>query len=165
MPTYHVSIDQFARILSALDSKIEAAVIRGLRSAALKLQGLVVTEIDRAEPFPAVDRGELRNSTKYDRTDTGAVVSMTAPHAGIIEYGTRPFFPPIAPLAAWALRKGLADDEEEAEEIAMAIAINISRMGIEPRGFFIKAVMSLKHDGVLAREIKHELDVLARSGR
>jgi len=164
MTVHHVTVDQFAKILGRLDSKIERAIVRGLQSAAMRLQGLVVNEIDSAEPFPAVDRGELRNSTKFDRLPLGAILSMTAPHAGIIEYGTRPFFPPIEPLARWALRKGLADDEEEAEEIAWSIARHISQMGIEPRGYFIKAVMSLKHDGILREEIKRELDALARSG-
>lgn len=162
---YSVTIDQFAVILGKLDSKIEAAVVRGLRSAAMRLQGMVVHEIDQAEPHPAVDRGELRNSTRFERTDLGAILSMDAPHAGIMEYGARPFFPPTAPLAAWALRKGLADDEEEAEEVAFAIARHISQMGIEPRGYFIKAVMKLKNEGILAAEIRHELDVLARSGK
>lgn len=165
MTVHHVTIDQFARILTRLDDKIQRAVVRGLQSAAMKLQGLVVTEIDRAEPHPAVDRGELRNSTKYERTEFGAILSMTAPHAGIMEYGARPFFPPTEPLARWALRKGLADDEEEAQEVAYAIALHISQMGIEPRGYFIKAIQTLKHDGILAAEIRHELDVLARSGR
>ena len=160
---YTVSIDQFVNILRKLDPELEAAIIRGLRSAALRLQGLVVQEIDQADPHPAVDRGELRNSHKYQATATGAVVSMTAPQAPMMEYGTRPFFPPTAPLAAWALRKGIADDEEEADQIAFAIARHISQQGIEPRGYFIKAVDTLKN-GILGEEIQRELDALARRG-
>lgn len=163
--TYTVSIDEFARILSRLDDKIEKAVIRGLQSAAMRLQGMVVQEIDQAEPHPAVDRGELRNSTHFERTEFGAIVSTIAPHAGMMEYGARPFFPPVEALKGWVLRKGLASEEAEAESVAYAIALHISKMGIEPRGYFIKAVHRLKHEGVLVAEIRHELDALARSGR
>lgn len=160
--SYRVSLDQFARIVGRLDKKIEKAMVRGLRSTGLRLQGIVVEEIDRAEPFPAVDRGELRNSIDYTSTESGCIVAATAPHAGVIEYGTRPFWPPIAPLAAWALRKGFAEDEEEAEEIAWGIARKFATHGMEPRSYFQKAVSRLQHDGILAAEMKRELDIATR---
>jgi len=157
MPRYRVTIDEFARIIARLSPELEKAVIRGLQSAALRLEGIVVEEIDNAEPDPAVDRGELRNSHRMTRTSRGARVEMTAPHAAAIEYGTRPFFPPTEPLARWALRKGIADDEEEAEEIAYAIALKISVDGIFPRAYMAKSVDRLITDRILSEEINREL--------
>jgi hypothetical protein len=116
----------------------------------------VVEEIDAAEPHPAVDRGELRGSVQVERVDDGAIVEVRAPHAAIIEYGTRPFFPPIAPLAAWARRKGFTDPEGA----AFAIALAISRRGIAPRGYFAKAVARGKR--WVRIEVDRELAALGR---
>jgi hypothetical protein len=228
MATHHVSIDQFARILSNLDQKTEKAVVRGLRSTGMRMVGIVVKEIDNAEPFPAVDRGELRNSVRYEPTERGCIVTVTAPHAAIIEYGTRPFRPPLEPLVRWVLRKGLANpkkrarkmrpkkpkkprvvkktttktktkskdktkgkrmtrneraakrlavvkarDEEKfgkrtddelaaAKRIARAIQSKIARDGIKPRMYFRKAIGRLRHDRILEKEVRRELDRAAR---
>lgn len=162
--SYCVTIDQFARLAASLDKKVEKAVIKGLRSSALRLQGLVVEEIDSAKPYPAVDRSDLRNSHDHENTQSGAIVFMTAPHAGIIEWGTRPFRPPLQPLIEWALRKGLAADEGEAKAIAWGIASRMAVTGIAPRGYFAKAVERLTRDGILNEEINDALDELARSG-
>ena len=63
----------------------------------------------------------------------GAVSSSIA--YGIpVELGTRPHFPPVAPLAEWA-RKVLGVPAEEAEAVGFLIARKISRQGT--RGAFM----------------------------
>lgn len=155
MTVHRVNLSTFARILAALDPAIEQAIIRGLRSAALRLQGFVVEEIDSAEPYPAVDRGPLRGSVEYSRESDGAMVYVDAPHAAVIEEGARPFWPPVAPLAAWALRKGFADDEDEAEQIGRAIQLKIATFGIEPRHYMAKAFQRVLP--VVIQEVEKEL--------
>ena len=103
-----ISLDAFAKLLPKLGPELERATIRGLKGAALRLQGIVVEEIDTAMPHPAVDTGGLRNSVERRDFADGAEVYMGSPHAAIIEEGTRPFTPPLAPLIAWVIRKKLA---------------------------------------------------------
>ncbi len=60
----------------------------------------------RALPAP-VDQGELKRSGVVERLSGGDVaIEFTAPHAAHMEFGTRPHVAPIAPLKAWAKRKG-----------------------------------------------------------
>lgn len=155
MTVHRVTLDHFTRILIALSPKIEAAVVRGLRSGALRLQGMVVEEIDAAQPYPAVDRGELRGSVEYSREADGALVYVDAPHAPHLEYGTRPFWPPQEPLMRWVLRKGFAEDETEAAGIAYAIRKKISEEGIAPRGYMAKAFQRVLP--VVIQEVEKEL--------
>lgn len=152
-----VTFAQFAEIVADLPEELEAAVIRGLRSAALRGVGFVTEEIDRASPYPPVNFGVLRQSTHRALLPKGAQVFNDAPHFPFMEYGTRPHMPPVAPLITWAARKFGADDLE-AEAIAWAVAKKIAKEGIAPRGFFAKAMVRM-HAAVDA-EITHELELL-----
>lgn len=152
-----LTLSQFADLLDGMPKEVEAAVIRGLRSAALRGVGFVVEEIDRAEPYPAVNFGTLRQSTHWAPLSKGAQVYNDAPHFPFMEYGTRPHFPPIAPLVVWATRK-FGVDEMEAEGIAWAVAKKISREGTAPRGFFRKAMLRMQ--AIVEGEITHELELL-----
>lgn len=111
----------------------------GFRKAALRLERYTVEEIDAAEPYPAVDTGELRRSVSTEFVPDGAIVTVDAPHAPMMEYGTRPFRPPVSILTEWAVRKGFASNEEEAKGIAFSVAKKIELNGIAPRRYFTKA--------------------------
>ena len=152
-----LTLAQFADLLEDMPKELEDAVIRGLRSAALRGVGFVVEEIDRAEPYPAVNFGTLRQSTHRALLPKGAVVFNDAPHFPFIEYGTRPHMPPVSPLIVWAARKFGVDDIE-AEAIAWAVAKKIAREGITPRGFFAKAM--LRMHAITPDEITHELELI-----
>lgn len=162
MPGRKITLSRFVRRLAEIDRDMEQAIIRALRASALKLDARVLQEIDRAQPYPAVDRGELRNSRTITETARGAIVSVDAPHAGIIENGTRPFFPPLEPLKRWVLRKGITDDEAEAKEIALSIARKFASKGIAPRHYFKKAWERFVRYGVVTREVKRELRRIGR---
>ena len=107
MSTHVVSLDGFARDLRRLPKTAGRAMIRGLRSAALRTKAEVVIQIDHANPYPAVDRGTMRRSVGVDNHKDGALLSVDAPYAAAMEYGTRPFWPPMAPLIEWVKRKGM----------------------------------------------------------
>jgi len=51
-------------------------------------------------------------------------------HGEPVEYGTRPHFPPIAPLQHWVERK-LGLEGKEARSVAFAIALKIAKEGTE----------------------------------
>lgn len=164
MPVQRVTLSQFARICATLEPRLRRAVVRGLQSAAQRHAGLIVEEIDHAEPHPAVDTNALRNSVFVRNVRDGAVVEVQAPHAGPIDRGTRPFFPPIQPLAEWAARKGLAASDAEARSIAFAIARVFAVRGIAPRHFMAKAWARLPP--FIEREVSRELrNEATRGGR
>lgn len=51
-----------------------------------------------------VDTGLFAASWDMKVADKSVTVGNYAPYAGVVEYGARPFKPPIAPLLAWAHR-------------------------------------------------------------
>lgn len=158
-----ISIDGFAKKVASLGGDLEKAVVRGLRSSALVLDGFLVHEIDAAAPFPAVDRGELRNSVVVRPTSRGGTAGVDAPHAPMINNGTRPFIPPLQPIYEWVLRKGFATDEADAMRVANAIRFHMGKVGIAPRHFFDKAWAKFRREKIVAREVGRELAALARS--
>ncbi len=107
VPTHKVTISEFQRILTKLAPELEGACIRGLRAGALYLERTVKVEIQQTQPYAPIDRGELINSVDTTFVPDGAIVSVDAPHAAIMEYGARPFRPPLAPILEWVKRKGL----------------------------------------------------------
>ena len=152
-----VTLAQFAELLEDMPKEVEQAVIRGLRSASLRGVGFVVEEIDQGKPYPPVNTGMLRMSVQRTVLPKGAQVFSDSPHFPFMEYGTRPHFPPIAPLVVWATRK-FGVEEGEARAIAWAVAKKIAREGIEPRHFFAKG-MARMH-GIVEAESQHELELL-----
>lgn len=157
--TVHVlNLRQFAAKLTTMEEDIRQAMVRGLRSAGRRMEGLVVEEIQNAKPYPAVDRGDLVNSVEYVEESDGSRVQVTAPHAAVVEEGSRPFRPPIAPLVQWALRKKIADNEDEAYQIAHGIRRKFEVQGFTPRWYMKKAVR--RTQPFVIDEIERELDAL-----
>jgi len=148
---------EFAKYLNQQPPKVKEAVVKGLRSAAMRGVGVVVEEIDKAEPYPAVNTGKLRQSVRAEPTPIGAAIVVDAPHAAPINNGTRPFFPPLEPLIEWAVRK-FGVSESEARSIAFNVARQISEEGIEPRHFFEKAMARM--DAIIQEEVGRELGEL-----
>lgn len=108
---YRVSVNRFARIVAKMGPDMEAATIRGLQSAALRLEGMIPEAIQDSRPYPPIDNSVLMNSHYTTLTERGALVGVDAPHAPFMEYGTRPRtsnnWPPFGPLADWSYRKGI----------------------------------------------------------
>lgn len=153
-----LSLKQFQDVVHGLPEELEGAIVRGLRSSALRGQSIVVGQIQEAKPFPAVNTSQLLQSVKSGHLPDGAELHVDAPHAPMIERGTRPFYPPIGPLRVWAARKfGLGD--AEALSVARAVAATIAKRGIKPRHFFRKAMREVRNK-VVPVEIKRELDAL-----
>ena len=75
MTTYRFDIDQaVAHLQKTLMPKMKDAIVRGMHSSALRLEGLMVEEIDTAKPYPAVDTGGLRASIKTELGRDSATV-------------------------------------------------------------------------------------------
>lgn len=158
-----VSLARLAAIIDDMPKRQRQAAVRGARSAAKRLVALTADAIADTSPYPPEDTGELKHSIRATNTKDGATVTVDAPHAPFMEWGTRPHRPPLGPLADWAYRKGIADDEEEAEEIAMAIAAKIARDGILPRHFMARALRELERQGIVKEEILAEFRKVGRA--
>lgn len=159
MTTYRFDIDQaVAHLQKTLMPKMKDAIVRGMHSSALRLEGLMVEEIDTAKPYPAVDTGGLRASIKTELGRDSATVYSDAPYAGAIEFGTRPFRPPLEPIAEWILRKKIATEMDDVQGIAFAIANKMSKEGIKPRHFTKKAVARFLP--FLKAEVEREIDAM-----
>ena len=79
---------------------------QAMRRAALRGRADVVRSIQGREGGePIVDTGELSRSVRVTKTPKGAVLEVTAKHAGYLELGTKPFRPPFGVLLQWASRK------------------------------------------------------------
>lgn len=85
-----------------------------------------------------VDTGLYAQSWDMTVTEEKAVIGNFAPHAPIIEYGARPYTPPIQPLLAWAKRV-LKDPSQPPHYSSHVWALakytqkKIAREGIKPR--------------------------------
>lgn len=71
------------------------------RAAILEAAHLGAEIVARAAP---VDLGSLKTSVHVVETSKGALIVIDAPHAGIVEMGSRPHTPPLGPLIAWVKR-------------------------------------------------------------
>lgn len=150
-------LKRLATRVGELPDKMDAAVIRGLQSATQRGIGEVVHQIDSTKPYAPNDVGTLRSSVRGLNRPTGGELRVEAPHAGPIEYGTRPYSPPIAPLAEWAIRKGLAQDEKQAKSIAFGIRKKASVKGFAPKHYFRRA-MQVVRKTIIPAEVERELE-------
>lgn len=85
-----------------------------------------------------VDTGLYAQSWRMTNDEKSVVLGNDAPHAPIIEFGARPFSPPIEPLLAWAKRV-LNDSSQppeyspEVKALAWGVKKKIEREGMAPR--------------------------------
>lgn len=145
--------------MGRLIDDVNAAVLRGLRSSAARGVGVVVEQIQIAD---AVNTGQLMQSVTYEDHPQGADVSANAPHAAFLEFGTRPHYPPIAPIFEWVMRRlrPAATEKRSAEQvgwgIARAICEKIAANGTRPRYFMRKARQRIEND-IVPVEIDREI--------
>lgn len=138
-----ISLDRFIDVVRSMPDEMEEKAIRALREASARGVGRVTTEIQRSK---AVNTGGLLQSVRTENVPKGAILSVDAPHAPFIELGTRPHWPPDEPIREWVLRKGLAEDDEELDQVVFSIRRHIATFGTEPRHFFKKAMVGVKKD-------------------
>lgn len=115
----------------------------GFTKATLEKQKQAITMgLQRSLPMLAemspVDTGLYAQSWDMSVDEQKAVIGNFAPHAPIIEYGARPFTPPIQPLLAWAkrvLKDGSQPPHYSSRVWALAkhTQAKIAAQGIAPR--------------------------------
>jgi len=105
-------------------------------------EGLILAAQRGAERFVRKalpkDQGGLRRSVQvrirnraipHGRSSVIVEIIVDTPYARAVEFGTRPFIPPIQPLYEWAIRK-LHLPPAEAKSAAYAIRATIAEHGL-----------------------------------
>lgn len=128
-----LSPDQLGAWLRDHNQKVEQALVRATRGAALRSERTLV------EATPA-DTGEARRGWRVEFHPDGAEIVNDAPHMLVLEYGSRPHRPPLLPILRWVMRvafdgqaiDSVEDAPKEAVQMARAIVEQIAKEGTEP---------------------------------
>jgi len=129
-----VSLDKFADEIRDLAKKqresFKNAVIEALYEQLPKLVSV-----------SPVDTGLYSQSWQVEVEKDMAMIGNYAPHAPIIEFGARPFMPPLGPLLYWAKRI-LQKTELDSEVYALAVGTQqkIAREGMKPKFILTNAI-------------------------
>jgi len=101
-----VNLKDFSRELG----NFAISSLKAKREATAKGIARSIPDLVAASP---VDTGLYAASWDFTVSERSAVIGNYAPYSGIIEYGARPFTPPIGPLLAWAKRvlSGAKDEQ------------------------------------------------------
>ena len=98
--------------LKRTQRRIQKAVVQGCRHAAVLSRNDVIMSIRETKPRAPVDTGQLARVSSWPITPiveggqtVGYSLESTLIQASVMEYGTRPFWPPLDPLVEWAKRK------------------------------------------------------------
>lgn len=173
MAVIEISAGQVGAALRQTDHELQHRVIAGLRRGALRGIPVVVKDT------PA-DRGQARAGWDVAFVRDGADLFNDAPHAGILEAGSRPHRPPILPILRWVVRKfglnlealaagatrksfrgtkrsfeGIGEVPASTVSFAWAIANKIAREGTAPHWMVRKNLKLLSR--LAAEEVKREL--------
>ena len=98
----------------------------------------VIRSIPQLVAKSPVDTGEYANSWDFTEGEKKVILGNFSPHAPIIEFGARPFTPPIGPLLAWAKRV-LGDPSQPPDyssdvwRLAKGVQNKISINGMKPK--------------------------------
>ncbi len=117
--------------------------IKNFAESAVEEQKKAITRgLTRSLPMLAaaspVDTGQYAASWDMTVDEQKATIGNYAPHAPIIEYGARPFTPPLGPLLSWAKRV-LQDPGQPPNyspkvwALARGTQRKIAREGMKPR--------------------------------
>lgn len=150
MTTKRIDLKDFSKELGNFTSKhiddVRAATASGVAQSIPYL----------VEKSP-VDTGLYAQSWDMTVNEQSVILGNYAPHAPIIEYGARPFTPPIAPLLAWAKRV-LRDPSQPPNYssavwgLARGTQKKIAEHGIQPRHIMQEAIP------VIIENIRREME-------
>ena len=134
----YVALKDADAFFANLPVELRSASVRGLHSAALRLQGVITTVLIPSRTPQPVDRGVYRAGWRTVFESDGATVENLEVHAIFIEEGVRaenvkPGKKMISALVEWVVRKGIAGGKE-AVSVAWAIARAQQKKGIFANG-------------------------------
>lgn len=152
MAVVEIKVDQFQRVLKKYLKKSKEEI----KQASIETVVDYVPKLVKESP---VDTGEYAASWDTSEEHDRVLLGNFAPHAPIIEFGARPFTPPLKPLLAWAkrvLKSGSQPPDYEPKVWALARATQrkIAKEGMQPKHVLTNAIPKILED------IKSRLDAL-----
>ncbi len=118
-----------------LEKKLSAELFKTPLAQAIKKATLFLErEVKKNTP---VDTGRLRSGITNQIAPDFGIVGTNVKYASFVEYGSKPHWPPIAPLEAWASRHGM-------KGAGYAIARKIAAKGTAARQMFGKGFTALQ---------------------
>lgn len=135
-----VQLDKFSDELKKYSKEnIELYKLSVVDALFKNLEGLV-----KSSP---VDTGLYAQSWDLILTEKNALLGNYAPHAAIIEFGARPFTPPLKPLLDWA-RRVLKKSNYDSHVWALAkyTQKKIENEGMQPRHILTNALDKILND-------------------
>ena len=126
-----VNLKDFSKELKSFNE----ASLKKQKEAAVK--GIVASIPDLVAASP-VDTGQYAASWDFTVQEQSVILGNYAPYAAVIEYGTRPYTPPIGPLLAWAKRvlkdpSQPPDYSDRVWALAKSVQHKIETVGITPK--------------------------------
>jgi hypothetical protein len=147
-----VQLSEFSKVLGDFAHLHIKEVKQGVVSGLAKSIRILV----EASP---VDTGLYAQSWDFTHDESSAILGNYAPHAPIIEFGARPFTPPLKPLLEWAKRVLKSPSQPPAYDdavqgLARYTQQKIAREGMKPRHILENALPAIIDN------IKRELEAL-----
>lgn len=135
-----VSLDRFSSELEKYANKNMDAYRKAVVNALMmNMKNLVASS--------PVDTGLYAQSWDLIVTEKEAILGNYAPYAGIVEFGSRPFTPPMPPLLEWARR---VLQQPEINDACWALATytrnKIAEEGMKPRFVLTNALDQIMSD-------------------
>jgi hypothetical protein len=162
-----IDLAQAGEHFDKLGKEMREAAKRGLVSAAERALQVILTQIIPSRSPEPRDMGTYRAGWHVDphEPEDGATIYNDEPHAIFIEEGVQASNVKIGEemlqmLSEWAIRKGLAADEEEALDVAWAVARAAQRRGIfgDGEGLGIMRELVEQHlDRIIEQEVEREM--------
>lgn len=135
-----ISLEGLTEITGMLTNYPEIAA-KHLQVAMQKSTLLLQREIAEAVPTGAHQllRKSIFSEVHVSETGFLGVVGTSSPYALAVELGTKPHFPPIAPLIDWVIAK-LGVEAKQAPSVAYLVARKISKKGTVGQFYFANTV-------------------------
>lgn len=106
---HHMRVQKFAgrnamlMAVRAMEKDLRKLPTR-VKAAAYRATQAMVPEVRKRVP---VAFGELKDSIHAEDTPRGPRLVADAPHAAVVEYGSRPHMPPLGPILRWVKLRGM----------------------------------------------------------
>lgn len=152
MATKQVQLKHFSREIS----EFSKATLHDQQAAVANALAHSIPRLVAASP---VDTGLYAQSWDFTIDEHSAILGNYAPYAAVIEWGARPFTPPLAPLLAWAKRV-LKDPSQPPDysprvwALAVGVRNKIAAHGMKPQHILENMIPSI------LEEVRKELDKL-----
>lgn len=141
-----IKVSADIKALESLTRKYPAASQEARVSRITEALLLLEAEIKRATPVgagPVHLRDTIFQKVETTGQSVWGMIGTPAKYGEALEFGSRPHFPPVAPIQHWVERV-LGISDKEAKSVAFLIARAISKRGTKARGMFGKSMEKRK---------------------